>query len=303
MKALSNSLLSSVLAVVLFAANGPRPAMATMILNSPTGTVGNNFNTYQGTLATVPSDFTVGGSQSGGYQGFFTDGSSAYTTTNGLYAGTETPVTTDTGFAARVPVGNNLTLTWSVKNNTGQSLPGLSLSYTEVQYQDATATPNTISLTSDNGSGGVSFDSTHLMGNTVPNGTGISFNELQAGGTTTVYPDPLTELLTASYNQAIPNGATVEFQFTWTPGGGGNRPIFGITDLAITGLVVVPEPSSIALFLSAGACLCFAAARRRRRANAIEKRARYPRISSPVSVPVLDPNRSAPMPRRWSRVT
>jgi len=238
-----------------------------MILLTPTGTVGNNFNTYLGTAATLPSDFTVSGSTTN-YAGIFTDGVSGYTTANGLYAGTESPVTTDTGFAARVPVGTNLMLTWSVENNSGEALNGLSLSYTEVQYQDATATPNTITLTSDDGTGGPIFDATNLTGNTVPNGTGISFNELQQTSTSTVFPDPLTEALTATYNQTIPNGATVQFQFKWTPGGGGNRPIFGITDLAITGIAPapVPEPSSVALFLSAAAGLLVVVKRRRQRA-------------------------------------
>jgi len=104
-----------------------------MILLTPTGTVGNNFNTYLGTAATFASDFTVSGSTTN-YAGIFTDGVSGYTTANGLYAGTESPVTTDTGFAARVPVGTNLMLTWSVENNSGEALNGLSLSYTEVPY-------------------------------------------------------------------------------------------------------------------------------------------------------------------------
>ena len=187
-KTRSSFLLSGALAVAVCLAPAIKPARATMILLTPTGTVGNNFNSYVGTAASLPSDFTVSGSTTN-YAGIFTDGVSGYTTANGLYAGTESPVTTDTGFAARVPVGTNLMLTWSVMNNTGEALNGLSLSYTEVQYQDATATPNTITLTSDDGTGGPTFDATNLTGNTVPNGTGISFNELQATGTTTVFPD------------------------------------------------------------------------------------------------------------------
>jgi hypothetical protein len=231
-----------------------------MILLTPTGTVGNNFNTYVGTAASLPSDFTVSGSTTN-YVGVFTDGVSAYTTANGLYAGTESPITTDTGFAARVPVGTNLMLTWSVENDTGAALNGLSLSYTEVQYQDAVATPNTISLASDDGNGGSTFDATNLTGNT-------SVNELSATGGGLVYATPETKALTATYNKSIANGATVQFQFTWTPGGGGNRPIFGITDLNITGItsVPVPEPSTVVLFLSAAAGLIVVGKRRRQSA-------------------------------------
>jgi hypothetical protein len=98
---------------------------------------------------------------------------------------------------------------------------------------------------------GGTFDSTKLSGN-------ISQNELAAGSTSTVYTTPLSVSETAFYNQAIPNGATVQFQFTWTPGGGGNRPIFGVDNLAITGNV--PEPTGLALVGLGGLLL----ARRRR---------------------------------------
>jgi hypothetical protein len=237
---------SFVVGAMLFAAP---LANAAFVLTVPTTPVGSNFDTYQGSAATLPADFTVGGSTTN-YAGIFTDGVSAYTTANGLYAGTQSSNTADNAFTARVPVGTNLTLTYSVKNSTGSTLPGLTIKYDIEQYQDATATPNTISIASDNGLGGA-FDSTKMSGT-------ISQNELAAGGTTTVYTTPLTVTDTATYNQAIPDGAIVQFQFTWTPGGGGNRPIFGVDNLAITG--TVPEPTSLTLIGIGGLLL----SRRRR---------------------------------------
>jgi len=170
---------------------------------------------------------------------------------NGLYAGTQTSNTADHGFDARVPVGTTLTLTYTVTNNTGAALSGLTIKFNEEQYQDATATPNNINLLSDNGGG--AFSQANLTGD-------INNNELQSGGTTTVYATPLTAARTASYNQSIPNGGSVQFQFAFVPGGGGNRPIFGIDDLQVT--ANVPEPASFG-FLLTGAAIGILGRRRR----------------------------------------
>jgi hypothetical protein len=247
----------------LVLAGMPFTSQASLNLNiaGPAGAVGENFNGFQGNAGTVPANFTVGGTQSGGYQGFFTDGSSAYSTVNGIYAGTQTSNTADNAFTARVPVSNTLTLTFAVTNNTGASLSNLQFSFNVEQYQDATATPNNINFLSDNGTGGA-FDQNNITG------SGKSVLEFSAGGTSTVYTTPTTVSETASYNQTIANGATVQFQWSWIPGGGGNRPIWGVDDLSVSGTAApVPEPASAALLSLGGLGLLGRRARRARAVN------------------------------------
>jgi len=260
MRAIRIHLAAAVGGLVLVAM--PITSRASLFLNvaGAGGAVGENFNGFQGNAGTVPSNFTVGGTQSGGYQGFFTDGTSAYSTVNGIYAGTQSSNTADNAFTARVPVSNTLTLTFAVKNNTGAPLSSLQFNFNVEQYQDAAATPNNINFLSDNGTGGA-FDQTNITG------PGKSVLEFNAGGTSTVYSTPTTVSETASYNQTIADGATVQFQWSWIPGGGGNRPIWGVDDLSVSGTAApVPEPASAALLGLGGLGLL---ARRTRRTRGI----------------------------------
>jgi hypothetical protein len=168
--------------------------------------------------------------------GIFTSGTSTYSTTNGIYAGTQSSNLSDRSFAARVPAGSNLLLTFSVTNNTGSTVPGLSLTFDQEQYQTSTATPNFINVLSNNGSG-TTFDQVNLSGNT-------SNQELNAAGGDTVFATPLTASRSVSYNAAVPAGGSVSFQFSFVPGGSGNRPIHGIDNVVVS---TIPEPGTIGL--------------------------------------------------------
>ena len=241
----------------------PFTSRAALVLTTagPGGAVGENFNGFQGTAGTVPTNFAVSGGTTN-YAGTFTGGSSAYNTNNGIYSGNQTSNTGDHALTARVPVGSSLLLTFAVTNNTGAPLSGLQFNFNIEQYQDAAATPNNINFLSDNGGG--AFDQSNLSG------PGRSVQELSAGGTTNVYATPLTAAETVSYNRAVADGATVQFQWSWVPGGGGNRPIWGVDDLSVSGTAApTPEPASAALLGLASAGLLARRKRRTRGANAV----------------------------------
>ena len=141
------------------------PARAAYILTSAGQTVTENFNGFQGTAATVPTNITLGGTQAATFNGVFIDGTSAYSTANGVYAGTQSANTADNALTVRVPGSGTLTATFTITNNTGAALNGFRVNYNVEQYEDADiATTNTITLASDNGSGTTTFDQTRLTG-------------------------------------------------------------------------------------------------------------------------------------------
>jgi len=193
-----------------------------------------NFNSFAGTAASLPSGFTVSGTATD--QNFYYTASNTPTGANGIYASAFNDAAVDRAFTGRVAGGSTLTLSFSVTNTTGSALSGLSFSFNEEQYQDgAVGTVGNIALLSNNGSG-VTFNQTNLTGS-------INNAPLVTSGGGTLNPS-LSAARTATYTNTINAGSTVGFQFFYTASGSGARPVYGVDDLVVT---AIPEPSTTAL--------------------------------------------------------
>jgi hypothetical protein len=243
-------------AVMGFVQNVDAAEVPVPITNSSTSTP-ISLAGFQGTAITLPPAFVT--DATGGYAGTFTSGpgGSAYTGNNGVYAGFAAVGSTDPGFAARVSAGTSLHLTFAIVNNSGATLNGATLNFNEVQYQDAVATPNVITITSDDGTGTLITANTSANADPFLSGN-TQFNEISAGGSTGTNYEFAAETL--FYKAPILNGAEVQFEATFTPGGGGSRPIFGLADIAAVGSV--PEPGTLSMLGAVGGLSLI---RRRRR--------------------------------------
>jgi hypothetical protein len=219
-----------------------------------------DFDTFVGTLATVPTGWTTGGSAL--FIGTLTSGSSAYNQNNGWYSLNDNGSTADRAIGGRVPAGSTFTLTAQFVNQTGQALSGFNLAYAVEQYTGSDpATTNTIDLTWS--TNGTTFVSTGLTGDL----TTASTN----GSPDTVFADPLvTARVAALTGQTIAPGASFYVRYSFIPAGGGSRPIWGVDAFSLTptaAAAAVPEASPLGLmaFGSAGAALLGLTRRLRRR--------------------------------------
>lgn len=246
--------------LVVYLTGGLSSAQAQIAISLTTvgTTIQESFSGFTGTAASLPTAFAVTGTGATYSGTSFTDGTSSYNTTNGIYEGKTLSVPTDIAFVAEVASGKALDLTFKLTNNTGHTLPKFQINYAIQQYQDAsTASTNTIGLLSDNGSGGVSFNATNLTGSML---TATSLTHL-SGGIVYTTPTSLTGgTVSALYNSPIANGASVEFQFQWNAAGSGNVPIWGVDNLSVQ---AVPEPATWA-YLSVGLLALFGIVTRRR---------------------------------------
>ncbi|HYE17646.1 MAG TPA: PEP-CTERM sorting domain-containing protein [Tepidisphaeraceae bacterium] len=230
------------------------PAQAALVLTDLT-TRTESFDTFDGTAATVPTDFTAGGLFTFGSPGrVLTSGTSPYNSTPGWYALNDNGSTSDVAFGARTNATNGSgTLTWAVTNGTGQPLTGLQLVF-DVERYSTSGSGNRIDVTwsPDN----VTYGTAGLAGDTQ--------TTIGSGGTAdTVLADPVIIADRAvALTQTIADGETVYLRFFWNPVSGGARPHFGIDNLELT--AVVPEPGSLALAGGAAVALLVRRGRRRR---------------------------------------
>lgn len=216
---------------------------AAILLNGSTP-VTENFNSFDGTAATVPANFTAGGSWTFGSPGrVFTSGSSAYNSVTGWYALNDDGSTADIAIGGRTnATGGDGSLTWSITNGSGGTLPGLTLSFNVEQYTGSDSGNDlTVTWSPDNST----FGSTNLSGDT-------SYSIPDTNASNGLLNDPVVTPRTVYLNQPITNGSTVYLRFNWVPVSGGGRPHFGIDDVAVVG---VPEPTLLASVGVAGLLL------------------------------------------------
>jgi hypothetical protein len=220
-------------ALALAAGVASPDARAAVVLTGP-GSVTQNFNTFDGTAATLPAGVVVGGTTT--FNGILTSGTGTYNGANGFYALNDDGSPADRAIGARAPAGSAYTITLAVTNNTGATIPGINIGYDVEQYTNGDPGTAGSTLTLTRSTDGTTFNSTGLSGN-------LS-TTAQATQADQVFADPLVTPRTATYTGAVANGASVQFQFTFNPAGSGPRPHFGIDNFTAS---VVPEPAGLAL--------------------------------------------------------
>lgn len=194
--------------------------------------VTENFNSFDGTASTVPTNFTTGGAFTFGTPGrTLTSGTSAYDATTGWYALNDNNSLSDIAFGGRTNATDGEgTLTVEVVNNTGMTIPGLSLNFQVEQYTDSKSGNQLDVLASLDNS---AFNTTNLTGD-------LSTNIPGDGTGNQVFSNPTITSASVGYDTSIANGDSVYLRFFWNQISGGNRPHFGIDDFSVQ---VVPEPS------------------------------------------------------------
>ena len=103
------------------------------------------------------------------------------------------------------PVSTVLHMSFSITNTSGTIWNGGTLTLSEVQFQDAVATPNTITITTDDGTG--TLIAANTAGTSDPKLSGATaFNEIEVGASlTTAFESAAKTIL---YTGTIAPGAT-----------------------------------------------------------------------------------------------
>ena len=112
-----------------------------MIINSFNTPATENFDTFAGTIATIPANFTwtpdgASGTNTNFERGLYNTATTAYNNNNGLYALLySTNSSTDRAFGTkRQPNATPIYLTWSFVNQTGADISSFNVSWDVEQY-------------------------------------------------------------------------------------------------------------------------------------------------------------------------
>src|SRR5436190_4875423 len=135
-------------------------ARGAMIINSFNAPATENFDTFAGTVATIPANFTwtpdgASGTNTNFERGLYDTATTAYNNNNGLYALLYSANSaTDRAFGTkRQPNATPSILVWRFLNQTGASIPSFNVSWDVEQYTQG-GRPTTIDLDyNPNGSG------------------------------------------------------------------------------------------------------------------------------------------------------
>ena len=226
-------------------------ARAAMIINSFNTPATENFDTFAGTIATIPANFTwtpdgASGTNTNFERGVYDTATTAYNNNNGLYALVySTNSATDRAFGTkRQPNSTPIYLTWSFINQTGADISSFDVSWDVEQYTQG-GRPTKIDLDyNPNGAGPTQAGIVGTTLATAQTGTPTS-GALLSGGTPPGGGPPIITSLSVSIALATPlaNGQSIDFR--WITNGvdpaGGNAH-FAVDNLSVT---AVPEPSII----------------------------------------------------------
>ncbi len=212
-------------------------ARADFMLTSSTLTYGENFNSYNGLVDTVPANWSI----------------TSAVTPLPMYRGTGTGTATAGGFYAfgtasdfslgvlrsgsTNPFG---TFAITFNNGTGSTITDLAVSFNYEQWRNGGGTNNS------------GFDLTgtgDLAGNSSVNSADFAGNQTGASGTVKSTPISLTLA-----GLSITNGSSFGFSFVTTDASGADNGV-SIDDFSLSATlqpVAVPEPSSLALVAFAG---------------------------------------------------
>lgn len=213
-----------------------------------------NFDTFAGTLATVPTSWTW--SDTDYTPGGFYSRNATYSNANSTYGLRDTTTSTDIAFGSKMPATSGpFTLTAATQNTTGGILTGFTVLWDVEQYSAAfRATTVNFSYRS----GAAPFGTTGLTGPTLTTASLGATDGVNLGSvTSTGRSITITGL-------SVANLDTIDFRWTWTFGSGsGNNAHIGIDNVSLT---AVPEPSTWAL-IGLGSAFALWNIRRRRTIN------------------------------------
>lgn len=236
------------LAATLGASGEARAAVIITALNSPST---ENFNTFAGTTASIPANFTwtpdlAPGSGTNFERGFFNPALQAYNNNNGLYALYYSSIDdqADRAFGTkRQPNTTPITLAWSFINQTIADILKFNVSWDVEQYTQG-GRPTKIDF--DYNANGAGATQSGIVGTTLTTaqtGTPTSGANLP-GGVAPGGGPPIITSRSISISLATPlaNGQSIDFRWITT----GNDPSganahFAVDNLSVT---AVPEPST-----------------------------------------------------------
>jgi hypothetical protein len=258
MNAQVSSFLCAWFAAVVATILGFGEARATMIINSFNTPATENFDSFAGTIATIPANFTwtpdgTTGTNTNFERGIYDTATTAYNNNNGLYALVySTNSATDRAFGTkRQPNTTPIYLTWSFVNQTGAPIPRFTVSWDVEQYTQG-GRPTTIDLDyNPNATGATQAGIVGTSLTTAQTGTPTS-GALLPGGTPPGGGAPIITSRSASIILATPllNGQGIDFR--WITNGnnpsGGNAH-FAVDNTSVTAFADIPEPSTAVISL------------------------------------------------------
>jgi len=256
----SNSFRCAVLVLTVIGSLAFGEARAAMMITSTDSPITENFDTFAGTIATIPANFTwtpdgVPGFATNFERGFFNPALQAYTNNNGLYAlyYSLTDDQSDRAFGTkRQPNPTPITLAWSFINQTGADILNFNVSWDVEQYTQG-GRPTKIDFDYDaNGTGATQSGIVGTTLTTAQTGTPTTGANLP-GGIAPGGGPPIITLRSVSISLATPLASGQPIDFRWITTGndpsGGNAH-FAVDNLSVTALVI-PEPSSIQMIVLA----------------------------------------------------
>ena len=250
----------AVLALTVIGSLAFGEARAAMIITSINLPITENFDTFAGTIATIPLNFTwtpdgAPGTATNFERGFFNPALQGYTNNNGLYAlyYSLTDDRSDIAFGTkRQPNATPITLAWSFINQTGADISIFNVSWDVEQYTQG-GRPTKIDFDYNaNGAGVTQAGITGTTLTTAQTGTPTTGANLP-GGTPPGGGPPIITSHSISIFLATPlaDGQPIDFRWVTTgndPSGGNAH--FAVDNLSVTA-VAVPEPSNIQMLVLA----------------------------------------------------
>jgi len=250
----------AVLALAVIGSLASGEARAAMVITSINSPMTENFDTFAGTIATIPANFTwtpdgAPGSATNFERGFFNPALAAYTNNNGLYAlyYSLTDDQSDRAFGTkRQPNATPITLAWSFINQTGGNISSFNVSWDVEQYTQG-GRPTKIDFDYDaNGAGATQVGITGTTLATAQTGIPTTGANLP-GGTAPGGGPPIITSRSISIALATPlaDGQSIDFRWVTTgndPSGGNAH--FAVDNLSVTA-IAVPEPGNIQMIIPA----------------------------------------------------
>ena len=195
-----------------------------------------DFDTFEGTLATVPTDFTW---SDGDYDpGGIYNGAGAYVNNNSTYALGFDPagIPADRAFGSKSPTSGTDFLNWTITNGTGAAISTFSVSWDVEQYSQA-GRPTTVDFNYNSNGGG--FTQNGIVGTTLTAAITGADGNLSSVAVT-------NRSVTVNLGTALQDGQSILFGFGIFGGAGsaGSNAHIGVDNISVT---AIPEPTSFAL--------------------------------------------------------
>ncbi|TWU25817.1 hypothetical protein [Bythopirellula polymerisocia] len=217
--------LSIILTSLLF----PGVANADLVISALGQTYTENFNSFAGTAATIPANFTW--SDSDFSPGGIYDASGAYINSNSTYA-LVFGDTSERAFGSKSPTSGTDFLNWSFINSTGVDISTFAVTWDVEQYSQNTRS-TTVDFNYNSNGGG--FTQSGVVGTTLT--SAITGTESNLSSVSTTSRSVIVNLSTP-----LASGQSILFGWGIANGAGsGSNAHIGVDNLTVT---AVPEPSA-----------------------------------------------------------